>query len=103
MQALLEVRVLFKGGPYVRKYGSQKGNQRDVDETHQCSFPSALFGSLFPQLVQINGELSLKGCLMYFIFKFLAKLHIIALSFYRSQNALCRSKFYESAQKFDCI
>ena len=72
MQALLEMRVLFKGGPYMRKYGShsmittgsQKGNQKGVDETHQCSFPSALFGSLFPQLVQSNGELSLKGCLM---------------------------------------
>ena len=83
MQALLEVGVLFKGGPYMRKYGShsmirtgsQNGNQRGVDETHQCSFPSALFGSLFPQLVQINGELSLKGCHMSFIFKFLAKLH----------------------------
>ena len=24
-------------------------------------------------------------------------------SFYRSQNVLCRSKFFESAQKFDCI
>ena len=26
-----------------------------------------------------------------------------ALSFYRSQNVLCRSKFFELAQKFDCI
>ena len=26
-----------------------------------------------------------------------------ALSFYRSQNVLCRSKFFEPAQKFDCI
>ena len=26
-----------------------------------------------------------------------------ALSFYRSQNVLCRAKFFESAQKFDCI
>ena len=26
-----------------------------------------------------------------------------ALSFYRSQNVLCRSKFLEPAQKFDCI
>ena len=25
-----------------------------------------------------------------------------ALSFYRSQNVLCRSKFFEPAQKFDC-
>ena len=72
MGALLEVQVSFKGGPYMRKYGrhsmiktgSQNGNQRGVDETHQCSFPSALFGSLFPQLVQINGESSLKSCLM---------------------------------------
>ena len=70
--ALVEVWVLFKGGPYMKKYvrhstirtGSQNGNQKGVDKTHQCSFPSALFGSLFPQLVQINGESSLKGCLM---------------------------------------
>ena len=67
-----QMRGLFEGGPYMRKYGrhsmikrgSQNGNQRGVDETHQCSFPSALFGSLFPQLVQINGESSLKSCLM---------------------------------------
>ena len=26
-----------------------------------------------------------------------------ALSFYRSQNVLCQSKFFEPAQKFDCI
>ena len=26
-----------------------------------------------------------------------------ALSFYRSQNVLCWSKFFEPAQKFDCI
>ena len=26
-----------------------------------------------------------------------------ALSFYRSQNALCRSKFFEPAQKFECF
>ena len=26
-----------------------------------------------------------------------------ALSFYRSQNVLYQSKFFESAQKFDCI
>ena len=26
-----------------------------------------------------------------------------AVSFYRSQNVLCRSKFFEPAQKFDCI
>merc|ERR1712051_470882 len=26
-----------------------------------------------------------------------------ALSFYRSQNVLCRSKFFEPAQKFNCI
>ena len=26
-----------------------------------------------------------------------------ALSFYRSQNVLCRSKFFEPAQNFDCI
>ena len=26
-----------------------------------------------------------------------------ALAFYRSQNVLCQSKFYEPAQKFDCI
>jgi hypothetical protein len=26
-----------------------------------------------------------------------------ALSFYRSQNVLCRSKFFEPVQKFDCI
>ena len=26
-----------------------------------------------------------------------------ALSFYRSQNFLCRSKFFEPAQNFDCI
>ena len=29
--------------------------------------------------------------------------HSSALSFYRSQNVLWQSKFYESAQKFDCI
>ena len=28
---------------------------------------------------------------------------IHALSFYRSQNVLCRSKFFEPAQKFECI
>ena len=28
---------------------------------------------------------------------------INALSFCRSQNVLCRSKFFEPAQKFDCI
>ena len=28
---------------------------------------------------------------------------IYALSFYRFQNVLCRSKFFEPAQKFDCI
>ena len=28
---------------------------------------------------------------------------IYALSFYRSQNVLCRSKFFEPAQKFDYI
>ena len=27
----------------------------------------------------------------------------IALSFYRSQNVLCRSKIFEPAQKFECI
>ena len=26
-----------------------------------------------------------------------------ALSFYRSQNGFCRSKFFEPAKKFDCI
>ena len=26
-----------------------------------------------------------------------------ALSFYKSQNVLCQSKFFESAQKFQCI
>ena len=29
--------------------------------------------------------------------------HTYALSFYRSQNILCQSKFFEPAQKFDCI
>ena len=29
--------------------------------------------------------------------------YINALSFYRFQNVLCRSKFFEPAQKFDCI
>ena len=33
--------------------------------------------------------------------QFLVKVY--ALSFYRSQNVLCQSKFFESAQKFDCI
>ena len=28
---------------------------------------------------------------------------IYASSFYRSQNVLCRSKFFQPAQKFDCI
>ena len=28
---------------------------------------------------------------------------LYALSFYRSQNVLCRPKFFEPAQKFDCI
>ena len=31
------------------------------------------------------------------------QLYSYALSFYRSQNVLCRSKFFEPAQKFDCI
>ena len=30
-------------------------------------------------------------------------IHFYALSFYRSQNVLCRSKFFEPAQKFGCI
>ena len=28
---------------------------------------------------------------------------IYALSFYKSQNVLCRSKFFEPDQKFNCI
>ena len=30
-------------------------------------------------------------------------MNINALSFYRSQNVLCQSKFFESAQNFDCL
>ena len=35
--------------------------------------------------------------------KFFTKMFTIALSFYRSQNVLYRSKFFEPAQKFVCI
>ena len=31
------------------------------------------------------------------------EVYIFALSFFRSQNVLCRSKFFEPTQKFDCI
>ena len=47
----------------------------------------------------------LYGCLKHF--KILrAKVYIFvinALSFYRSQNVLCQSEFFEPAQKFECI
>ena len=32
-----------------------------------------------------------------------SRVQTYALSFYRSQNVLCRSKCFEPVQKFDCI
>ena len=35
--------------------------------------------------------------------KVVTHVEFIALSFYRSQNVLCRSKYFEPFKKFDCI
>ena len=40
---------------------------------------------------------------MRYVTTFSSKFSLNALSFYRSQNVLCQSKFFESAKKFDCI
>ena len=40
---------------------------------------------------------------VYSIYIYIRTVISYALSFYRSQNVLCRSKFFEPVQKFDCI
>jgi hypothetical protein len=39
----------------------------------------------------------------YVFFQVRGRSQTTALSFYRSQNVLCRFKVFEPAQKFDCI
>ena len=53
---------------------------------------------------ETQGEmLEMLKSIFRYVFPRILEMYTYASSFYRSQNVLCRSKFFESISKFDCF